>query len=248
MIPSTDTDNDGIPDAAEVSLGLLPNNPVDALEDIDGDGLTNLDEYRLSTDLRNTDTDGDGIGDGLEVRLGLNPRVTDPTTTVIGFVQAGGAPVNAATVSLFGGQFSTITDATGAFTMRFIPAGLGTLTALARLAGAGLQAGSSSATAAVAAGTTNLGTIQLATDGGTVTGLVRNAANGPVVGAAVTLTSGPVTRGATTDATGRYTVTQMLAGAVSVAAVDPVTGQQSRGGGTRLFLGYINYIPYAPCP
>lgn len=59
-----DSENDGIADSAEVLLGLLPNNPVDALEDPDGDGLTNLDEYRLNSDLRNPDTDGDGIPDG----------------------------------------------------------------------------------------------------------------------------------------------------------------------------------------
>ena len=62
-----DSDSDGIPDDAEIRLGLNPNDPTDALLDLDHDGLTNLEEYRLGTDLQNADTDGDGINDGDEV-------------------------------------------------------------------------------------------------------------------------------------------------------------------------------------
>lgn len=40
--------------------------------DLDSDGLSNADEYRIGTDLRNWDTDKDGIGDGVEV--GSDPR------------------------------------------------------------------------------------------------------------------------------------------------------------------------------
>jgi hypothetical protein len=46
---------------------LNPNNPADAFDDADRDGLTNLDEVRLGTDLRNPDTDGDGLPDGKDV-------------------------------------------------------------------------------------------------------------------------------------------------------------------------------------
>ncbi len=74
---SRDTDGDGIPDDAELSLGLNPNNPADALDDLDRDGLTNLKEYQLGTDLRNPDTDSDGLKDGEEVRLGTNPQLAD---------------------------------------------------------------------------------------------------------------------------------------------------------------------------
>ena len=67
LLGGADTDADGIPDDAEIRLGLNPNDPSDAILDLDHDGLTNLREYQLGTDLRNPDTDGDGINDGDEV-------------------------------------------------------------------------------------------------------------------------------------------------------------------------------------
>lgn len=73
VLSNVDSDGDGIPDDVEVSLGLDPRNPVDAQEDFDRDGLTNLREFQLGTNLRVFDTDGDGVGDGLEVETGSNP-------------------------------------------------------------------------------------------------------------------------------------------------------------------------------
>ncbi len=73
LLSNVDTDNDGIPDDVEATLGLDPHNPVDAQEDFDRDDLTNLKEFQLGTGLRVFDTDGDGIGDGLEVESGSNP-------------------------------------------------------------------------------------------------------------------------------------------------------------------------------
>lgn len=69
---SGDTDGDGMPDAYEVANGL---NPLinDADGDLDGDGLTNLQEYQAGTDPKNWDTDGDLLPDGWEVQYGLNP-------------------------------------------------------------------------------------------------------------------------------------------------------------------------------
>ncbi len=57
---SVDSDGDGIPDDAELRLGLNPHDPTDALLDLDHDGLTNLQEYQIGTDLRKADTDGMG--------------------------------------------------------------------------------------------------------------------------------------------------------------------------------------------
>ena len=75
---SGDSDGDGIPDDVEIANGLDPNNPADALEDPDGDGLTNFQELMIyGTDPHNPDTDGDGIPDGVEV-LGTNGFVTNP--------------------------------------------------------------------------------------------------------------------------------------------------------------------------
>src|SRR6185369_5274695 len=73
LLSNVDTDGDGIPDDIEATLGLDPHNPVDAQEDFDRDGLTNLKEFQLGTGLRVFDSDGDGIGDGLEVDSGSNP-------------------------------------------------------------------------------------------------------------------------------------------------------------------------------
>ncbi len=73
-----DADGDGIPDDYEIANGLNPNDRVDALEDADGDGLTNKEEYDLGTDLNDPDSDDDGITDGEEVVEGDDGFVTNP--------------------------------------------------------------------------------------------------------------------------------------------------------------------------
>jgi hypothetical protein len=73
-----DSDGDGIPDDVELSLGLDPHNAIDAQEDFDRDGLTNLQEFQQGTNLRKADTDDDGLTDGDEVnRYNTNPLAFD---------------------------------------------------------------------------------------------------------------------------------------------------------------------------
>ncbi|HDS58778.1 MAG TPA: zinc ribbon domain-containing protein [Thermoplasmatales archaeon] len=55
-----------IPDWWWEKYGLEPGSS-DPYEDLDGDGLYNLDEYRLGTNPLDPDTDGDGIIDSLDI-------------------------------------------------------------------------------------------------------------------------------------------------------------------------------------
>lgn len=49
-IEKLDTDGDGLPDKAELALGLNPQDPGDAAGDLDNDGFTNLEEINAKTD------------------------------------------------------------------------------------------------------------------------------------------------------------------------------------------------------
>ena len=64
-------------DGWKASLGLDPNAYLNPGGDIDGDGLTALDEYRYCTNPYLADTDGDGIPDGVEVAQGSCPNDAD---------------------------------------------------------------------------------------------------------------------------------------------------------------------------
>ena len=70
-VTDPDDDGDGIPDDVERANGLDPLDDSDAAEDNDGDGLSNLAEFTLGTDLNDPDTDNDGIDDGADP----DPRV-----------------------------------------------------------------------------------------------------------------------------------------------------------------------------
>lgn len=66
----TDTDGDGLSDVQENQLGTDINNT-----DTDADGLFDGEEYKIyKTDLLKSDTDGDGFTDGQEVHNGYNPN------------------------------------------------------------------------------------------------------------------------------------------------------------------------------
>ncbi|MEI6150650.1 MAG: NAD(P)H-hydrate epimerase, partial [bacterium] len=68
-----DSDGDGMDDVWEIMHGLNPLDPSDAALDPDGDGVTNIGEYRLGTDPHNLDTNGNGLYDGAELMAGSDP-------------------------------------------------------------------------------------------------------------------------------------------------------------------------------
>jgi hypothetical protein len=117
---SADSDGDGIPDDVEQRFGLDPNNPVDALDDPDHDGLTNLQEYQHGTELTQADTDGDGLLDGDEINgisgFFTNPLLADTDGDGIPDnveVASGSDPTNAASMNLAGAlKAITVTPAT----------------------------------------------------------------------------------------------------------------------------------------
>ncbi|MFP6879392.1 MAG: hypothetical protein VCA34_00485, partial [Roseibacillus sp.] len=76
LVVGTDGDNDGMSDAYESAHGL--NTALDdAALDLDGDGLSNLEEHASGSHPNNPDTDGDGLDDDAEAAAGTNPLGTD---------------------------------------------------------------------------------------------------------------------------------------------------------------------------
>ena len=73
---SYDTDDDGMPDKWENLYGLDVRDSKDRNKDMDGDGLSNIDEYKEDTLPDNPDTDGDKIPDGWEALHNMNPKIS----------------------------------------------------------------------------------------------------------------------------------------------------------------------------
>lgn len=71
-----DRDQDGLPDAWEISADLDPLTP-NALADDDQDGVSNLEEFQRGLNPRDNDTDADGVPDGWELQWGLDPLKAD---------------------------------------------------------------------------------------------------------------------------------------------------------------------------
>lgn len=77
-LPFTDLDGDSMDDNWERTNGLDPENPGDATEDLDSDGLNNLIEYQLRTNPAATDSDTDSLSDYDEVNVHhTNPALAD---------------------------------------------------------------------------------------------------------------------------------------------------------------------------
>lgn len=61
----------------------LPFAVLDVDIDRDGDGLSDVDELRIGTELNEVDSDGDGFIDGLEVVNSYNPTVESPNDIIV---------------------------------------------------------------------------------------------------------------------------------------------------------------------
>lgn len=108
-----DTDADGLPDGWEVNYGFNPlqQEPAMALnEDIDGDGLTLLQEGRAGTNPFVPDTDGDGLNDGVEVSASFNPLNYDPDADGDGLSNADEIANGTNPVDYYNGQQPVMTS------------------------------------------------------------------------------------------------------------------------------------------
>lgn len=71
--PLYDEDHDGMPDQWELIYHFNPKDSSDGVQDSDGDGLTNLEEYLAGSNPLNPDTNGDGFTDAQELSFGRRP-------------------------------------------------------------------------------------------------------------------------------------------------------------------------------
>ncbi len=68
-----DSDGDGVYDWWEEQNGFDKNDPADAEDDFDQDGLTNKQEFIYNANPKERDTDNNGVSDGEEVEAGQSP-------------------------------------------------------------------------------------------------------------------------------------------------------------------------------
>lgn len=144
----------------------------------------------------------------------LSPDLALTTGTVTGVVRSsasGNPPVAGAQVTLASSAISAFTQADGSYTLQAIPAGAQTI----NVSKAGFQTASASVT--VTAGQTVTQDFTMTPGSGTVTGLVRNAANAnPLPGVSITIIGTSIS--ATSGADGSYTLTNVPVGAQTLNA------------------------------
>ena len=79
VVNVADTDGDGLPDAFEVEhTDPESATALNVADDLDNDGLTNLQEFQSGTDPNNADTDGDGLNDADEIAGAGSRPATNP--------------------------------------------------------------------------------------------------------------------------------------------------------------------------
>lgn len=81
-----DNSGDGLPDIWLIQHGLDPLTKHNPNQDLDGDGLSLMQEYLLGTDPTNPDTDGDGWLDGEEYLAGTDPLDPDSHPDARGYL------------------------------------------------------------------------------------------------------------------------------------------------------------------
>src|SRR6185312_1075913 len=92
--------------------------------------------------------------------------------------------------------------------------------------------GNSQPVSAIANGLTDLGTIQIASNVGVISGTVTTQTGKPALRDQITLTSGSDVRTASTDATGVYQITGVAPGPYTITAVDLSGGLRAKVTGT----------------
>jgi len=81
VVDVADADGDGLPDAFEAEhTDPESATALNAADDLDNDGLTNLQEFENRTDPNNADSDGDGLKDGDEIAGAGSRPATSPTS------------------------------------------------------------------------------------------------------------------------------------------------------------------------